>query len=370
MNVRLAAVVVLLVGLSCMAPTAFATGSAPRCEPRSAAEWASKCLTPDGRDSLERLLPDVQRWRLFADVNSVGDACAILRPGSADTDCERARRQLFAALLNHASGRLGPDCCVETPQGPRRLRDVFQRDEESCRARRDCATVRDRLARLNSGDGIVRCDDAGPGPRPGGDDDCCRPRSKGFWHRQCLGIGALTPGRGQGGGPGLHPAFTEDRLREIIRRANRRMGSRCENACQALDEANYRTAEGRARAQYAALVLNREAGFLDGCDGDGALRRVERLMDDGRWDEAKSAAEAVNVGQSVRRCGGDRDDDRDRDHDRDRDPGQHGHHPGCGHDDHDHDGHDHDRDKDKDKDKGHGHGHGHGHGKDKGKGKP
>lgn len=230
------------------------------------------------------------------------------------------------------------------------------------------------------------------GPRRGSDDSgCCRPRSKGFWHRQCLGIGELSPGRGGGNGPGMHPAFSESELRDILRRADRRIGGRCEGACDALDEENHRTAQGRAMAQYAALVLNFEAGYLRGCDADGSLlRRVDRLLDERRWEEAKDLAESANLGRSVRRCDGDRDDDdpsrpgcgrhghdrdcrcdRDRHDDRDDDDDDRGPRPSCGHDGHDRDcrcdrdGRDHDekdkgKDKDKDKDKG---------GKSKGKGK-
>jgi hypothetical protein len=176
----------------------------------------------------------------------------------------------------------------------------------------------------------------GGAPRPS-DSDCCRPRSKGFWHRQCLGLGEITPGRGSGGGPGIHPAFTEDELRRIVARATRRAGTRCGSICEALDEANHRTPRGRARAEYAALLLNAEAGFLRGCDrGEGEIRRCEGHFDAGRFDDAHRCAGDVNECRSVRRCGGDHDDE-DSDHE-----------------DSDHEDSDH---EDSDHDKSHGKGH-------------
>jgi hypothetical protein len=196
---------------------------------------------------------------------------------------------------------------------------------------------------------------SGSGSSTGG--DCCRPRGKGFWHRQCLGLGELTPGKGQGQGPGLHPAFTEEELRAIFRRADRRIGGRCEGACDALDESRYGTARGRALAQYATLVLNAEAGWLQGCDPRGdRVRRVERLLDQERWQEAGDDCEGANEGRTIRRCADDDDhhgdhDDHDGDDDHGGRPHQHG--PGCGHDGHD----DHDDGKP------------HGKGKGKGKGK-
>lgn len=156
----------------------------------------------------------------------------------------------------------------------------------------------------------------GGGGAPSSDSSCCRPRSKGFWHRQCLGLGAITPGRGAGGGPGLHTAFTAEELRRIVARASRRAGTRCGSICEALDEENYRTAQGRARAEYAALLLNAEAGFLKGCTGlDREIQRCEGHFDGGRFDDAHRCAGDVNECRSVRRCAGDRDDeDSDDDH--------------------------------------------------------
>ena len=81
-----------------------------------------------------------------------------------------------------------------------------------------------------------------------------------------MGLGEIRPGKGKG--PGLHQAFNEEELRRIMRRASRRLEARHGvDACEALDQKNYRTAHGRAHAQLAALLLNRAAGFLDGWRG-------------------------------------------------------------------------------------------------------
>lgn len=312
---------------------AHAADDPPSCDPKSPTEWATKCLTDAGRDDLAGLLGAVRRVPLFADVDTAAEACDILRPGSADTECRRARRQLFALLLNRAAGRLGPACCVETGGARERLADLVARDERDCREGRRCTEIKELLAAVNSGDHVVPCShDHEPSPSSG----CCRPRGKGFWHRQCLGIGALSPGRGQGQGPGLHPAFGEEELRRILRRADARTGGHGP-ACAALDEANHGSSRGRARAQFAALVLNAEAGYLDGCDGDGAIRRLERMLDAERWDDAAHAAQDCNEGVAFRRCDGDReeDDEREREHDdddRDRGGKDKGKSKGKGHD--------------------------------------
>jgi hypothetical protein len=307
-----------------LALPARATERESSCRPRSAAEWATKCATREGREDIERLLGDCRRLRALADLRTAREACEVLLHGEGVSACDRARRQLLTAALNVAAGRLNRDCCVQWRGREVRLGDVLGRHSDDCHEHRNCEDIREFLALVNDEDEVHDCARTPTPPEEG----CCTPRSKGFWHRQCLGIGAITPGRGRGGGPGLHPAFTEEELRRIISRANRRFGGRCDDACEALDEENYRTARGRALAQYAALVLNFEAGFLDGCgrgDGEGVIRRVERLMDAGDFESAKDLAERVNVGQSVRRCPGTGGDDEDSDDRDDDDDDGHGH---------------------------------------------
>ena len=150
-----------------------------------------------------------------------------------------------------------------------------------------------------------------------GDDSggCCRPRSKGWWHRQCLGSGDIRPGQGKG--PGAHPQLDADELRRIIDRASRRAGSRCGSICEALDPQSARSSRSRAEAEYATFLLNREAGYLRGCDdADRRLAAAESDFDSGRWEECERRSGDVNGGRGVKRCDGDREED-DGDHRRD-----------------------------------------------------
>ena len=319
----------LLALLLLLPPLAQATERG--CNPRSAADWMAKCSTADGRAEIERLLPECRRRATFARIDTVREVCDILRLGEGASACDRARRQLLAGVLNWASGRLGPDCCIEWEGRQVRLGDVIARHDEDCQAGRRCETIRAFFAAVNDADQQRRCGGGGTPPPPAGD-DCCTPRSKGFWHRQCIGSGATRPADGRGRGPGIHSALSEAELRRVVARSNRRLESLGTTACDALDVGGDRTPRGRALAQYAALVLNFEAGFLDGCGrrpAEDGLARVARLIERGAFDEAKDVAERVNGGVGLRVCddrtggsgrgGDDSDSDSDGDSDSDSD---------------------------------------------------
>jgi hypothetical protein len=318
------------------APAALATD----CDPRSAAEWAALCVAD--RDSVEDLIDEIRRFPGLEDVESFSDARELLATGSFGGDCRKALRQLLAAALNLASGRLSGDCCVEHRDGrTRSLREALHRHADNCGARRDCSDALRFLRRINDDTRVHDCgdggdddrdhdDDRGHGDRDDDDGDwrdrdgqddedgCCRPRSRGWWHRQCLGADRVSPTRGQSGaeGPGAHPQLDEEDRERAIRRARRRLDRADLRPCTALDSKNLGGQQGKAEAEVAALALNWGAGFLDGCSRaerlvDGAIR----ALDDGRWREAWEKAHDGNHAKGLRRCDGDRDDPEDRDGD-------------------------------------------------------
>lgn len=92
----------------------------------------------------------------------------------------------------------------------------------------------------------------------------CSPRTQGYWHRQCLGLGLLDrPGRG----PGPHPDWPEDELLALFASLTdplvAALGSDGDlTTCEGLDASPHRDPCQRAIKQYTALILNIAGGFL------------------------------------------------------------------------------------------------------------
>ena len=308
-------------------PTAWATD----CNPRSARDWATRCVTD--RSSVEDLVDNIRRFPGLSHLDSFSEVRELLVTGSLRDDCQRALRQLLTAALNLASGRLSGDCCVEHADGRTlSLREALHRHAENCAARRDCGDALRFLRRINDVSWVHDCGDRndrddedgdghgdrgdddrdGPGDRDDDEDGCCRPRSRGWWHRQCLGADRVSPTRGnsQAEGPGAHPQLSEEDRDRAIRRARRRLGRADLRPCAALDSKNLGGQRGKAEAEVAALALNWGAGYLDGCGrAERMLDRSIRALDQGDWHEAWQVAHDGNHAKGLRRCEDDRDDD-------------------------------------------------------------
>ena len=130
---------------------------ASRCEPRRARDWTELCGSREGRDEIRDLLRDCRRNRSLAGVETVEQACDILRVGDNAGSCERARRQMFAAALNRASGRLSNSCCVEIGGKQIDFSSALVRHDADCHARRDCDKARDVLAAFNDPARVKHC---------------------------------------------------------------------------------------------------------------------------------------------------------------------------------------------------------------------
>ena len=128
-----------------------------RCEPRRARDWAAQCDSREGREEIRRLLGDCRRHRSLAGVETMEQACDILHVGDNAGSCERARRQVFAAALNQASGRLSNSCCVEIGGKQIEFRSALVRHDDDCHARRNCDQVRDVMAAFNDPSRVKHC---------------------------------------------------------------------------------------------------------------------------------------------------------------------------------------------------------------------
>ena len=130
---------------------------ASRCEPRRARDWAALCDSREGREEIRGLLGDCRHHHSLADVDTVERACDILHVGDNAGSCERARRQLFAAALNRASGRLSNACCVEIGGKQIEFRSALVRHDDDCHAGRNCDQVRDVMAAFNDPSRVKHC---------------------------------------------------------------------------------------------------------------------------------------------------------------------------------------------------------------------
>ena len=337
-----------LFALLALAAPATAGGS---CDPRSADEWSARCLTHGGE--IEDLLDDIRHFPALRGIDSLREAQALLAAGRFGGDCRQAKRELLAAALNLATGRLSGDCCLGDGGT---IRERLERVADDCHRERDCGDALRFLRRIND-DGQVRdCDgrdgggwgddgDHHDGDRDrdhdrdhGGDwdrdgdwregDGCCRPRSRGWWHRQCLGADRVHPTRGNGNakGPGPHPQLSEEDRDRAIRHARRRLGRADLRPCDSLDSKKLGGKQAKAEAEVATLALNEGAGYLDGCRrAERQLDRAIRLLKDERWDEAwRTAHEGNHAKGGLRRCDDDSDDEDDDDGwDRDGDGHRH-----------------------------------------------
>ncbi len=336
--------------LAALALLAAPTAQATECNPRSARDWATRCVTD--RSSVEDLVDEIRRFPGLAHLDSFSDVRELLVTGSLSDDCRRALRQLLAAALNLASGRLSGDCCVEHSDGRTvSLREALHRHAENCAARRDCGDALRFLRRINDASWVHACGDRddrdddssddgssddgssdddssvddssdddssddGSSDDGSDEDDCCRPRSRGWWHRQCLGADRVSPTKGnsQAKGPGAHPQLSEEDRDQAIRRARRRLGRAELRPCSALDSKNLGGQRGKAEAEVAAFALNWGAGYLDGCGrAERMLDRSIRALDQGDWQEAWQIAHDGNHAKGLRRCADDSDGDSDGD---------------------------------------------------------
>lgn len=92
----------------------------------------------------------------------------------------------------------------------------------------------------------------------------CEPRTQGYWHRQCLGLGMIDK---PGGRPGRHPDWRDEILLRLFENVTdplvAALGSESDRTtCEGLDAEPRRDPCQRAIKQYTALLLNIHGGFL------------------------------------------------------------------------------------------------------------
>jgi hypothetical protein len=144
------------------------------------------------------------------------------------------------------------------------------------------------------------------------------PHTQGYWHRQCLGAGLITPGRN---GRGPQETTEPDFLKTLEPAVNARLQASifipptfltCEDGMDAIPPSD--PCE-RALKQYTALLLNLESGRLqDGCNIDlsaegcsstnigDLVNELAGLINSGDPDDCKQAAAcagAVNENQGI-----------------------------------------------------------------------
>jgi outer membrane protein assembly factor BamB len=108
------------------------------------------------------------------------------------------------------------------------------------------------------------------------------PLTQGYWHRQCLGAGLITPGRnGRGPQEPLEPNFVKnlvDPVSIILENTVSEFGGTCGGGMDAVPPSD--PCE-RALKQYTALLLNLESGRLgEGCEIDLAAGCVSTNIGD------------------------------------------------------------------------------------------
>lgn len=94
--------------------------SAADCGPKTQGFWKRQCTRahPSGEhEMLGAHVGAVGASETFAGLGTVEELCAELTPSPRNEKCEQAEAQLLALLLNLASGRLSPCCCVVLPDG-------------------------------------------------------------------------------------------------------------------------------------------------------------------------------------------------------------------------------------------------------------
>ncbi len=139
------------------------------------------------------------------------------------------------------------------------------------------------------------------------------PRSQGYWHRQCLGAGLISPGR-NGRGPTTvpEPDFEKDLIPAVdaLLEASVFTFNTCEDGMDADPPSD---ACERALKQYTALLLNRESGRIqDSCLVDlagcgaadvgeliGELVGLINTMDQASCQIAADCADAINIGTGL-----------------------------------------------------------------------
>lgn len=144
----------------------------------------------------------------------------------------------------------------------------------------------------------------------------CEPRNHGYWHRYCLGVNDIDPGRnGHGNGPG--PTHDTPNLPPtLVDKVNAVMLAYGQEGCASLDDGPFSDPMQAALREYATLQLNLLSGYLTGScpvelhpvvDTEGlrvadAVRLMETLMAGGTEDELKDArwiGEHVNNGEAL-----------------------------------------------------------------------
>ncbi len=140
------------------------------------------------------------------------------------------------------------------------------------------------------------------------------PRTQGYWHRQCLGAGLITPGRGRGPQEVLEPDF----LKTLVPAVDQALESliwefrTCEDGMDAEPPSDHCE---QAIKQFTAMLLNIESGRLQGSCGvdlsvegcsstniSGLVNEIAALINSGDDDNCKVArdcAAAVNEGTAV-----------------------------------------------------------------------
>lgn len=140
----------------------------------------------------------------------------------------------------------------------------------------------------------------------------CEPRTQGYWHRQCLGLGEISKGkRPRRSRPPVHPDWTEDELRTLLAAVEPELQVVCdaqETTCEALDPRPRRDPCERACKQYAALLLNLQSDLLENrcCTPVGSVQdvveEIRNLLLAGRCRRANELADAVNTGEILTEC--------------------------------------------------------------------
>jgi hypothetical protein len=150
------------------------------------------------------------------------------------------------------------------------------------------------------------------------------PRTQGYWHRQCLGAGLITPGRmGRGPQEVLEPDFKNlvPSVDTILENTVAEFGGTCGGGMDANPPSD--PCE-RALKQYTAFLLNMESGRLqescvidlsvEGCSSTtigGLVNELAGLINSGDTDNCKQAAACagtINEHEGVGVCDPGRDD--------------------------------------------------------------